>query len=181
MRLYNQRRRADPQKTSLIHLYRATAHGMEVRSLHNKRRYQDTKQLRKYRRSGTEPDRKFNYEAQCRDPLDIDHKITWDYRSATWRLHLTNPPVPLEDYLTVHNLTLAMADEGNPDDYEKERTQLYMTAVKVWNALDTSNRRRIRLPANMDEDANRQRSSTTLRVAKTKSSATASSQASIWV
>ena len=67
---------------------------------------------------------------------------------------MRNPPVPLADYLTVHNLTLAMADEGNPDDYEKERTQLYITAVKVWSALDTSNRRRIRLPANMDEDAN---------------------------
>ena len=67
---------------------------------------------------------------------------------------MRNPPVPLADYLTVHNLTLAMADEGNRVDYEKERTQLYITAIKVWNALDTSNRRRIRLPANMDEDAN---------------------------
>ena len=94
---------------------------------------------------------------------------------------MRNPPVPLADYLTVHNLTLAMADEANPDDYEKERTQLYMTAVKVWNALDTSNRRRIRLPAHMDEDANRRRSSTTLRVTKTKRTATGASQASFWV
>ena len=94
---------------------------------------------------------------------------------------MRNPPVPLADYLTVHNLTLAMADEGNPDDYEKERTQLYMTAVKVWNALDTSNRRMIRLPANIDEDTNGRRVSKTLRVTKTKRSATASSQASLGV
>ena len=45
-------------------------------------------------------------------------------------------------------------EDGYRVDYDKERTQLYITAVKVWNALDTSNRRRIRLPANMDEDAN---------------------------
>ena len=93
---------------------------------------------------------------------------------------MRNPPVPLADYLTVHNLTLAMADEGNPDDYEKEKAQLYITAVKVFNAL-SNKRRRIRLPANMDEDANRRRISKTLRVTNARRSATASSQASLEV
>ena len=72
-------------------------------------------------------------------------------------------------------------EDGYRVDYDKERTQLYITAVKVWNALDTSNRRMIRLPANIDEDANGRRVSKTLRVTKTKRSATASSQASLGV
>ena len=127
-----------------------------------------TKHLRKFRPSDKEPAKKIRIEASSQDidgeqsskpicftaPPAIRNKLTWHAPSATWQLHLIKPPVPLADYLTRHNLTLAMADEGNPYDYEKERTQLYITAVKVWNALDTSNRRRIRLPANMDEDAN---------------------------
>jgi len=61
----------------------------------------------------------------------------------SWKLHLIKLPVPLDEYHAEHNLTLTMADGVNQCDYQKARTQTYITAVKVWNALDTSNRRRI--------------------------------------
>ena len=67
---------------------------------------------------------------------------------------MIKPPVPLDEYLAERNLTLTMADGVNQCDYQEARPQTYITAVNVWNALDTSKRRRIRLPANMDEDAN---------------------------
>ena len=67
---------------------------------------------------------------------------------------MINPPELLVDYLTAQNLPLTIAEGLNKEEFHEARTQTYITAVKVWNALDTSNRRRIRLPANMDEDAN---------------------------
>ena len=65
---------------------------------------------------------------------------------------MINPPELLVDYLTAHNLTLTIAEGLNKDEFHKARTQTYITAVKLWNALDRSNRLRIRLPANTDED-----------------------------
>ena len=55
-------------------------------------------------------------------------------------------------YLRAHDLTLTIPEGLSKDDFEKAKATTYSTAVKVWNALDASNRQRIRLPAKMDED-----------------------------
>ena len=49
-------------------------------------------------------------------------------------------------------MTLSIAEGLNKDEFEKARDKAFLTAVDVWNALDTSNRPRIRLPAKVDED-----------------------------
>ena len=71
-----------------------------------------------------------------------------------WTVNLIEPKVPVDQYLAEHNLTLTIADSLNKPNFQKAMIQTYITAVKVWNALDTINRPRIRLPAELDEDAN---------------------------
>ena len=164
--------------------------------LANKRCHEMTKHLRKFRHSGKEPAKKIRIEASSQD-VDREpsskpifcaapsrgkrNKIFWHHLSLTWKLFLIRPKVLLVDYIHEHDLSLSIPLGLNKDQFEKAKVATYITAVKVWNALDTSNRLRIRLPANMDEDTNCRRSSTTRRVPKTRRSATGSRQASLWV
>ena len=65
---------------------------------------------------------------------------------------MKKPKNPLHEYLDARLLTLSVESGFNRHEFGKARHKAFLTAVDAWNDLDKSDRLRIRLPANLDEE-----------------------------
>ena len=76
---------------------------------------------------------------------DIRGKVTWNRASRCWKLHMEDPKQDLSEYLAENDLTLTVGVGLRKSETQEERYKTYITACKVWNALDSSNKYRIKL------------------------------------
>ena len=58
----------------------------------------------------------------------------------------------LGDYLRRESLSLHVPPGLSRAAYEEARRETFLAAIRTWNALDRSDRFRIRLPAKLDRD-----------------------------
>ena len=136
--------------------YRATKAINLMKSDQNSRHYQKANHPRELHQSLNGSVKKTLIEASSKDIarepafkptyLCMSGEIRWLSQSLTWELDLINPRVPLVQYLREHDLTLTIPDGLSKDDFEKAQVTTLLTAATVWNALDTSERFRVRLP-----------------------------------
>jgi len=140
--------------------YRATKAVNLMKSDQNSRHYQKANHPRELHQSLNGSVNKTLIEASSQDiarepaskpsSLCVSGKIIWLSQSLTWEIDLINPRVPLVQYLREHDLTLTIPDGLSKDEFERAKTATFINAANVWNALDTSERHRIRLPANIE-------------------------------
>ena len=76
---------------------------------------------------------------------DIRGKVTWNRASRGWKLHMSDPKQDLSEHLEENDLTLTVGVGLDKSSFAKARSATYITAIKVWNALDSSTKYRIKL------------------------------------
>ena len=76
---------------------------------------------------------------------DIRGKVKWNKSTRCWKLHMEDPKQDLREYLAEKDLTLTVGVGLDKRSIAKARSATYITAIKVWNALDSSTKYRIKL------------------------------------
>ena len=76
---------------------------------------------------------------------DIRGKVTWHQPTRSWKLNMKDPKQDLRHYLQENGLTLTVGVGLRKSSAAEARYATYITACKVWNALDSSKKYRIKL------------------------------------
>ena len=82
---------------------------------------------------------------KCTSYVEVRGKVTWNRASRGWKLHMSDPKQDLSEHLEENDLTLTVGVGLDKSSFAKARSATYITAIKVWNALDSSKKHRIKL------------------------------------
>ena len=77
----------------------------------------------------------------------VREKIRWMPETCKWNLHYSGELGKDQAYCKEHHVNLRVSPELEGDEFLNAREQAFVDALKVWNAIDGSGRKRLVIPA----------------------------------
>ena len=77
----------------------------------------------------------------------VRDKIRWMPETCKWSVHYSGDIGKNQAYCKEHRVNLGVSPELEGEDFLNAREQAFLDALKVWNAIDESGRKRIVIPA----------------------------------